>query len=661
MPSSKMPTYLYEPLGTKNTIRLLRVHRDADGSIIGELKPFSLDAPNKPQYRPISYVWGADHESRRTITLNGHKYGTLRTVYPILELLCDGPEFRKSRPWIWIDYICINQADLAERAMQVALMVRIYGESYGATIWLGEGTPTSDRGMDMMRLVAEGEMDEKKKHDPKVHDFDAWRDYEKVALNPWFRRGWTLQESITGPDDDNCVYYFGNKRLTRWEVICAAHGTRYRLPPGAPVDIENWSPLWNRRRIYHWYRGQNPGYWVSLLALMAYNSQTQVTDARDHIYSLLGVVKSRDREIVGLPRYDLDVETVYTKLVRDWVRGHQSLDIICFAHMCYRQQGDSESTLPSWVPDWRNRDVKSATHIPLLVSQSGKQHISNFRPVGESSFRGAALYDASGDRNPAVEFPSDGRRLICKGIIIDVLDGIAGTIDASQSASNRILEPLVQSTSPVNSVDVSHLLVSSASTATDSNIEEKATIVGRQIVATLAHGRGDEFLKRPVPSTRFLSEFQDIAMKDSNGVTDHGTKDFLAWYKLNKPFLICGLTLEDACNYAQPGDEAAIRQEREHEPEGNNSFVERFSHSTSTSDLSRRLFTTEQGYVGTAPQRARKGDKVCVLFGCSVAVILRCDPAVADSYEFVGEAYLEGFMNGEALNMGKSESTFVLI
>ncbi|KAI1377113.1 heterokaryon incompatibility protein-domain-containing protein [Hypoxylon crocopeplum] len=653
---------VYEPLETKNTIRLLRVHRSADGSIIGELKPFSLDAPRKPRYKPISYVWGDDHQNRRTITLNGHAYGTLRSVYPILELFCDRPEFRTSRPWIWIDYICINQADLAERAMQVTLTVRIYGESDETTIWLGEGTPSSDRGMDFMKLIADGESDEKKKHDPKLQDFDAWRDYEKVALNPWFRRGWTLQESITGRDDFTCVYFFGDKKLTRWEVICAAHATRYRLPPGAPVDIENWSPLWNRRRIYHWYRGENPGHWVSLLALMAYNCQTEVTDDRDHIYSLLGVVNRRDSETVGLPRYDLDVETVYKKLMRDWVRGRQSLDIICFAHMCYRRHGESESTLPSWVPDWRNRDVRSATHIPMLVSQSAKQHIGNFRPLGEFKLQGAAQYNASGDKKPVVEFSGDGRKLACKGILVDVLDGIGGMIDTSQAASDQTFEPLVQSTSPVNSLDVSSLGTSSASTTADFEKEEMATIIGRQVLASLAHGRGDEYLRWAVPWRRFLFEFKEMALKDGNGRTDWGAKNFVAWYRLNKSLLILGMTLEDAFKNAQPGDEAALSQEREGDNETRNiNLIDRFSQSTSANGLSRRLFTTEQGYVGTAPQRAQKGDVVCVLFGCSVAVILRPDPAAADSYEFIGEAYLEGFMDGQALKMGKPESLFVLI
>jgi hypothetical protein len=65
------------------------------------------------------------------------------------------------------------------------------------------------------------------------------------------------------------------------------------------------------------------------------------------------------------------------------------------------------------------------------------------------------------------------------------------------------------------------------------------------------------------------------------------------------------------------------------------------------------------------PYRALKGDLICVLLGCSIPVALRkrrgkrsekfaeelCE-AAGESYEFIGECYLHGFMNGEALDCG---------
>lgn len=53
---------------------------------------------------------------------------------------------------------------------------------------------------------------------------------------------------------------------------------------------------------------------------------------------------------------------------------------------------------------------------------------------------------------------------------------------------------------------------------------------------------------------------------------------------------------------------------------------------------------------GLAPTAAQEGDLICILFGCSVPVILRNMGTSADPYfYFIGEAYVHGMMEGEAL------------
>lgn len=47
---------------------------------------------------------------------------------------------------------------------------------------------------------------------------------------------------------------------------------------------------------------------------------------------------------------------------------------------------------------------------------------------------------------------------------------------------------------------------------------------------------------------------------------------------------------------------------------------------------------------------------MCVLYGCSVPVVLRkddTDDGSANSCKFVGECYVDGMMDGEALSQGK--------
>jgi hypothetical protein len=69
----------------------------------------------------------------------------------------------------------------------------------------------------------------------------------------------------------------------------------------------------------------------------------------------------------------------------------------------------------------------------------------------------------------------------------------------------------------------------------------------------------------------------------------------------------------------------------------------------------RRLFISASSGSGLAPWDAEIGDQVCVLLGCKFPVVLR---PVGGHYILVGESYVNGFMDGEAvseLKAGKSQ------
>lgn len=63
--------------------------------------------------------------------------------------------------------------------------------------------------------------------------------------------------------------------------------------------------------------------------------------------------------------------------------------------------------------------------------------------------------------------------------------------------------------------------------------------------------------------------------------------------------------------------------------------------------------TTLESRLGMAPRKARKGDLNCILFGCSVPMLLR-ESGDKTSFAIVGECYLDGYMNGEALQADSS-------
>ena len=60
----------------------------------------------------------------------------------------------------------------------------------------------------------------------------------------------------------------------------------------------------------------------------------------------------------------------------------------------------------------------------------------------------------------------------------------------------------------------------------------------------------------------------------------------------------------------------------------------------------RRFFRTQRGYMGLGPKDIQNGDTVSVLLGGQVPHILR---KLDHAYMLIGESYVHGVMNGEAL------------
>lgn len=68
--------------------------------------------------------------------------------------------------------------------------------------------------------------------------------------------------------------------------------------------------------------------------------------------------------------------------------------------------------------------------------------------------------------------------------------------------------------------------------------------------------------------------------------------------------------------------------------------------------LGRRLIITKRGYIGLAPSTAKKDDRVSILFGSEVPIILR--KRHSGGFEVVGETYIHGIMEGEVVEEWKN-------
>jgi hypothetical protein len=78
-----------------------------------------------------------------------------------------------------------------------------------------------------------------------------------------------------------------------------------------------------------------------------------------------------------------------------------------------------------------------------------------------------------------------------------------------------------------------------------------------------------------------------------------------------------------------------------------------------SSARNRRLCSTHDGRLGSVPAGAKVGDKICMLYGGRVLYVIRA--CGNGQYKFIGECYVHGLMEGEAMDAGHEDEEFALV
>jgi hypothetical protein len=144
----------------------------------------------RDSFEALSYVWGTTNDST-IISIDGNFVSITKSLEAALRHL----RLRDCPRSLWIDYICINQDDVEERNRQVAQMGLIYEFASSVLIWLGEATPDTVIGMEVLGYFANEFRPERR---------PIWQDYPSsvvqaglldVMNRSWFQRIWVVQEA----------------------------------------------------------------------------------------------------------------------------------------------------------------------------------------------------------------------------------------------------------------------------------------------------------------------------------------------------------------------------------------------------------------------------------------------------------------------------------
>ncbi len=197
--------YTYQPISSDHAIRVATIQLGEYGSPL-TITLREVELPRKgngwavPEYQTLSYEWGQDGRDR-PIYCDGRILLITRNLEAALQRLrsTDEPLL------IWMDSICIDQDNVAERSHQVSMMALIYKSSPRVNMWLGEENETTQEGISMLESL-DKLYDQLKKRLKSRRSSESWLEDDIMSIN--------YLRSILGDEAG-----IENEKPERWDAL----------------------------------------------------------------------------------------------------------------------------------------------------------------------------------------------------------------------------------------------------------------------------------------------------------------------------------------------------------------------------------------------------------------------------------------------------------
>jgi hypothetical protein len=339
----------------------------------------------------LSYQWGSQ-AGEKTIYVNGKHKAVNPNLYDALlqlrESLAPVP--------LWIDAICINQADVDERNREVSKMSRIYSRAEAVLYWLGtakEQLPSVanfdasaqllvqvSNIHDTMCTTGDQGLENPWEVLGRGYESASWRSRLNFALLTPFdlsfwTRVWITQELVLAKDR----YFFWGPYSFNMKVIDDLTEIRHDLLLGGSGREDSYDPaarifatvmekfLLRRRRI-------------NLQEALLNSRYRRASLAHDHVYGALGFASIGGQKIQI--NYGKSTKEVFLDAFRIILEQETNLDIMSTCYrgwdISYGLEGsrDDDERWPTWLPDWsygpwkneessRPRGLFGSDHIEL--------------------------------------------------------------------------------------------------------------------------------------------------------------------------------------------------------------------------------------------------------------------------------------------------------
>ncbi|KAL1835985.1 hypothetical protein VTJ49DRAFT_5742 [Mycothermus thermophilus] len=595
---------------------------------------------NPPPYVAVSYCWDPASPPRGMF-VNRESLSVSETVLGIINQMQAARMSTGEDLLLWIDQVCINQADPDEKLDQIYRMGDIYARAERVLIWLG---PTADRsdealeGLPLLRMQLRMMTDRLAaceylpENAAEMVNAGLGQITGRLFARPWFRRLWTVQEAMLARKRVVVCGYrdvdFDMFAEVAREVM--AYGSldvlRY---PGGPEDTEVVRAIESFIALHALSPPEGASLEERLEGLAMMNFRVLVEDARhrmctepiDRVHALMGLAPPEVRDYMAkVAKKTQDKWELYAEFAKCMLENDHELRFLSTA-----PSNSRPPTLPSFIPNLLSPPVFTSPLHATSVFCAG------FSP--ETQFR-------VHDRDITT------KKLLAPGFRLDIVaETVPQTAFTEASYHNRTVPDLCANPSirdweescrqvarrafnltgpdefPRHHIDV--LLAQPAAAAIDPALQPTPETPPGTLPAAVQAYRLFQM------STRIRDEVESVLRAGIRPI----------------PQDLAHLEREEAIRRAADRTPGVWQQGLEKEE---NELLLRFVNTMSKMCFGRVYFRGGKRILGLACSGAQVGDVVCILYGAAMPFVLR--PRADGTMELVGDAYVNGFMTGEAIH-----------
>jgi WD40 repeat protein len=594
-------SFKYLPL-QEGRFRLLSLVAPGDYPIC-TVKDYALD--EAPPYAAMSYAWGLPIQTRAMFCKNAQSpsLDSFSISEHVLEALNSLHRYVPQGLKIWIDAICIDQNNSAEKAHQIAAMPRIYSQAEVVLCWLGaeadnsglviDDLPTlGDFAQDLTATMVLNLGDVSLGSSVAVRNGQRLVEVARFFRRPWFHRLWVIQEMLLARE---LTLVCGRKTVS-WDTLfkgaeqlsCLDIGTADVSPRLALQGIVELGRLRMKAKGALVNGLSQPEF----LRIMLWSRMRQVTEPVDRIWALMGLTQPDLRDSVSsLVDYSQHGRSnffeTYKAFARKFLLQDERLWMLSLIALTPRDEN-----LPSWCPNF--------CHDPHDLAQ---WRMSLLQRTDEWYKLYNAGYSDELPITPSLRFLSANEQLAISGFVVDRVRSIrtpSATADHMMNDQYRLIFDNM-------CLEVADEVFNDPDRAI--NAHSRTVIADRtEYMVELGGQDGDE----------------DVVVS------------YVRWRKY---------LMGDPC----------VRLMSDVEKEG----ISMYDIYAKIS-IRRSYIATENGRLGLAPMGTEVGDLICIMYGANTPYVVRSN-GYNKPMTLIGDAYVDGIMYGEALLIPERRSNYDII